>query len=210
MIRTWAVNVKGLLKKEKYLLYYEKLPLERRRKADALLYQSDKAQSVGAGVLFQMMSEAYGLSENAVYNLSHSGEYALCSVEDEESDAVHVGCDIEQVKELKLRLAKRFFCEREYQFIVNQDTQEKQIDAFYRYWVLKESFMKATRQGMKLGMNQFEIDLSDGNAPYLIRQPEQFGERYYFKEYELKEAGYKIAVCADSAQIADMIQVVEL
>ena len=86
------------------------------------------------------------------------------------------------------------FCTSEFQRILEQNTEEERAEEFYRYWVLKESFMKATRLGMKLGLDQFEIAFSKEGNPYLIKQPEEFPQKYYFKEYEVADIPCKIAV----------------
>ena len=56
-----------------------------------------------------------------------------------------------------MELAKRFFCRSEYEDIFRCDSKEERAEKFCRYWVLKESFMKATRKGMALKMSSFEI-----------------------------------------------------
>ena len=75
---------------------------------------------------------------------------------------------------------------------------------FCRYWVLKESFLKATRKGMALKMSSFEIQLSD--PPKLIKKPEEFDEDYYYCEYPLDGFPYRIAVCSNNAEIDSKIQ----
>ena len=60
--------------------------------------------------------------------------------------------------------------------ITNLSEEEKKI-AFYRYWVLKESFMKATRYGMKLGLDTFEI-LCDEKGARLLNQPKEICEKF--------------------------------
>ena len=82
MIRTWIADVTSLLEKEKYLQYYKIVPNFRKEKADKIVYQEGKALSVGVWVLYEKMRRTYGLSKNAVFNLSHSGQYVLCSVVD--------------------------------------------------------------------------------------------------------------------------------
>lgn len=76
--------------------------------------------------------------------------------------------------------------------------------------MLKESFMKATRLGMKLGLDQFEIAFSKEGNPYLIKQPEEFPQKYYFKEYEVADIPCKIAVCSDCGEFSNTIEKIEL
>lgn len=163
-----------------------------------------RAQSVGVWTLLAMARNRYGISSEAAFNLSHSGDYVLCSVDMDENPGTKAGCDIEAVNGQNLKVAKRFFCPSEYTEIMRQETKEKQSDTFCRFWVLKESFMKATRKGMALSMSSFEIEL--GNPPVLTRKPEEFADSYYYREYNINDIPYKIAVCSTDAHIEGEIQ----
>ena len=204
MIRIWMADVSALLQEETYEKYYERVPLFRKEKADQLRFQNDKALSVGAWTLLMMMREEYQLSEENVFNLSHSGTHVLCAVDDTGSGSIMVGCDLEEIKEERLKIAERFFCESEYKYILEHP------GSFYRYWVLKESFMKATRYGMKLGLNDFEIKYENPNEPVLVMKPEYIDGDYYFKEYDVTPLSYKVAVCASEKNFDDEIKIIKL
>lgn len=197
MIKTWIADIRSLYDDDRYRQYYRKVPGFRQIKADKIRSQSGKAQSVGVWILWERMKEQFQITETAPHNFSHSGDYVLCSA-DIDSSQTWVGCDIEQIKPLNLRLAGRFYCPLEYQLILQQNTLAAQTELFYRFWVLKESFMKATGKGMAIDTRAFEFVLED--PPRLIKQPEAFPEKYYFKEYELPGLSYKIAVCSTDAR----------
>lgn len=207
MIRTWVADVTPLLDADIYRTYYNSMPDFRKTKADQLRFHKDKALSIGAWYLFERMKHAYGLCHAPVFNLSHSEKYVLCSVEDSRSPDVKVGCDIEYLKELRPGVARRFFCEKETSYIEGRLTEEEQADAFYRYWVLKESFMKATRLGMGLDMRSFEIRVDDGDQPILIRKPEEIPGEYHYKEYMAEGLQAKIAVCSTSCDFDEIKKV---
>lgn len=120
-----------------------------------------------------------------------------------------VGCDIETVKEARMKVAERFFCPGEMAHIQKQDGDRNRADAFFRYWVLKESFMKAVRLGMKLDTRKFEIEFDKEDHPVLVKKPEEFPERFFYKEYQMDGVNAKMAVCSTSDQFAE-IQVTEL
>lgn len=210
MIRTWLADATILLEKQKYLQYYKKVPDFRKEKADKIVSEEGKALSIGVWTLLERMRETYGIKRDAVYNLSHSGKYVLCSIDDSGKRNLKLGCDIEGVKEIREGVARRFFCESEFRYIMRQETDAKKAEEFYRYWVLKESFIKATRLGMKLGLDQFEIKVESGCRPYLLRQPEAFPEPYYFQEYELTDIPYKMAVCSNTDEISKEITMMTL
>ena len=198
IIRTWLADVSALQEGNRYQEYYQNVPDFRKEKADRLRMQSDKALSVGVWTLFERMKKEYHLQEPILYNFSHSGNYALCTIAVGNDVHSQLGCDIEVIGKEREAIAKKYF------------TPEEQAQDFYRIWVLKESFMKATRMGMKLPINAFSFAFDENDRAYLKKQPEQFQKQYYFKEYKLKELGYKIAVCADCDAFAEEIQVVKL
>ena len=80
-----------------------------------------------------------------------------------------------------------------------EKTEEGRTELFYRYWVLKESFMKATGKGMALPVDAFCIRM--GQPPVLIRQPGEFPENYHYMEYEVKGLPYRMAVCSTDKEI---------
>lgn len=201
MIRTWFASIIPLYDEAFYRLCYGMAPSFRREKADRMRGKQVRAQSIGAWILYEQMKKIYKIEADTAYNLSHSGDYVLCSVST--GQKVKVGCDIEEMKEGNLKIAKRFFCPAEYEQIEGEKDPFRQRELFYRYWVLKESFLKATREGLALGMDTFEIAL--GNPPVLVRQPEAFPECYHYREKALGDM-YRIAVCSTDPSIEEIIQ----
>lgn len=114
-------------------------------------------------------------------NLSHSGDYAVCAVHDKP-----IGVDIQHMRECDMKMAKRFFTDDEVAFINGSDDKSS---AFFEIWTKKESFVKATGKGITMPLNSFSV-LGD--------KIEYNGAVYLFKEYKVKEGGYKLFVCYSS------------
>lgn len=226
MIVTWLADVSALQEESTYRRYYEQVPTFRKEKADKLRMQEDKAQSVGAWILYEMMKKEYCLQGNEIFNISHSGDYVMCSAacypscERESNKCEQLGCDLEKVlldrfayrgsaasdggtgkESTCMTMARRFFCEEECE-------QIRSIEDFYRFWVLKESVQKATRLGSKLAMNTFSFAFTSEGTPFLQKQP--FEKTYYMKEYAVENLLYKIAVCSDVDAFAPEIRIVKL
>lgn len=120
------------------------------------------------------------------FNLSHAGEYAVCAIDD-----VPIGIDIEQCKKDGEKIAKRFFTKEEYQDIYSVTDDAKRKHRFCQYWVLKESFMKATGYGMKLSMSDFSVCMGEPiTYRHLINE-----QSYYAKIYDI-DKDYCMAVCS--------------
>jgi len=121
-----------------------------------------------------------------------------------------IGCDVQRVKEVKDSLAKRFFTENEHTYVMQGKTKQERNERICRLWALKESFAKATGEGLRIGLANFDVGFDEMNRPVLLEQPKQAQEVYYFREYSLENESYQIAVCASVNQFADAIEVVKL
>ena len=220
MVRAWIADVKPLLEETCYREYYEGVPQFRKDKADALRNMKTKAQSIGAWSLWEKIRAEYCLPESSLFNISHSDTYVMCAVHFDlknseetqktqqecahQKEYVHqLGCDLEHISDLRLNIAQRFFCEEEYETILSGENEREQTERFYRYWVLKESFMKATREGMALPLDSFCIKLGNkpGDPPVLIRQPEKYPLSYYYREYFVEGIPCRMAVCSTDREI---------
>ena len=197
MVKAWAADVTPLYDRDCYERYHAMAPDFRKQKADRILLPEMKAQSVGVWILWEKIRERYQIPEDMPHNFSHSGSLVMCAVCVDDCGA-QVGCDVEKKGDLRLKVAQRFFCREEYDTIIAEDKEEDRIELFYRYWVLKESFMKATGKGMALPADQFCIRL--GSPPILIRKPEEFAGPYYYCEYSPGDMPYKMAVCSSDKQ----------
>ncbi len=78
------------------------------------------------------------------FNLSHSGDYVLCAISQEE-----VGADIQQHcgKNVE-KIAGRFFSKQEAEVIAAEEACEEREKLFYRLWARKEAYGKLTGTGV--------------------------------------------------------------
>ena len=182
---------------------YRSVSGSRREKIDRLRSEKGRLLSLGAGALLEAALAECGVSsprfeadengkpflpdrDDLFFNLSHSGSKVFCAVSDRA-----VGCDVEQIRSAKLRIARRYFCEEEYRALLACADEAARDRLFYRYWTLKECFLKATGFGLSLPMNRFCF-LLDGDS-ISIRQ--SVDERpYAFRTFSVD--GYQFAVCS--------------
>lgn len=190
---------------------YHTVSSERRAKIDRYLFEKDKRLSLAAELLLKKGLQDAGLDKyrlrygrggkpciegqsNRYFNLSHSEERAMCVISSRE-----VGCDVEKVQEIELEVARRFFCEEEYEKITEQETVFQRYDIFFRIWTLKESFMKATGLGMALPPDTFQIAM---HSDIITVKQTISRENWNFREYDFKD-GYKYAVCGMDSRFAE-------
>ena len=194
MVYTWIGDVRPLLQGSCYTKYWQQLPDHRREKADRYRFPMGRALSAGVWILWQQARRALDLPPDAPFNLSHSGYYALCAAADgthrmdgpvQSEGPIQVGCDVEQITAYRDGIARRFFCPREYAHIQAQKDPDMPRQLFFRYSVLKERFIKATR-------------------PVLHSCPGPY-ERgsYHFREFDL--GSYRAAVCSTDPTIAPLL-----
>lgn len=106
----------------------------------------------------QLGKPTLALVENQIplsLNLSHSNELALCAVTLNRS----IGIDIEFVRpdfDLVF-IAKHFFLPREYE-LINSFPFDQRQNAFFNLWTLKESYLKATGEGIG-GLEKVEFSM---------------------------------------------------
>lgn len=122
--------------------------------------------------------------ENIEFNLSHSGNYAVCLLSKQPA-----GVDIEERKDVPQyeRLARRYFTKREMEDINSSDR-------FLQYWTLKESYVKAIGKGLHFPLDKVEIHLKDGNAKFCGVDGSYTGRVY--KEL----SGYVISICKQDGE----------
>lgn len=201
-VTTYCADVSPLYDGAAYEEYRSLLPRYRREKADRFVFQKDRALSVGAGTLLMRAMDEFGISGSEPsygpngkpsfpgsgfsYNLSHSGTKVICSVS--ESD---VGCDVEQVTDIDLEIARRYFFNTEYRDISACPDPVTRNEMFFRFWTLKESFMKVTGRGFSLPLDEFCIHIGDE----VIVDQRVDARSYFFREFDLHD-GYRYACCS--------------
>lgn len=103
---------------------------------------------------FTPFGKPYLKNKRLQFNLSHTDTMAVIAV----TEDADIGVDIEHVNR-KVEfddLAMRFFCEAEYQKLVQLKPQEKR-NAFFNCWTRKEAFIKAVGEGLSYPLNNFEV-----------------------------------------------------
>lgn len=174
---------------------------KRRKRVLSYKVREDQKRSLAAGLLLEQILNERGFSGDMVvadengklylpgvddffFSLSHSGEYAACVVSD-----VPVGVDIQQKRETKANIARRFFQCQEAERI-EKEPKERQSDMFFRYWTGKESYLKLTGQGISGGLDRFFVDLEEKKIIDNYNRQE-----IYLKEYKCLEDYYISVAC---------------
>ena len=124
--------------------------------------------------------------ENLHFNISHSGHYVVCAVATSE-----LGIDVERVRKVNLRVAERFFSEKEIADLMAQP-EDNRMHYFITLWTIKESYLKAIGRGLTQHLNSFTI-IKNGDS-YLLTGNEE-AQGYGIETHQLSH-DYLMAVCA--------------
>ena len=133
-------------------------------------------------------------------SISHSGDMVSAAVSD-----CPVGIDIEELREPRLRLARKFFTPGEYERIAAAPEGEQGY-LFTDFWVAKESHIKCTGRGLGQGLSTFEIELgTDGSCR--LHAPKEAARRYQMKLWHT--ANGCAAVCVErSTPITEELELI--
>lgn len=222
MIYTYYIDVTQF---ENETLFQEKLKLlspYRQQKIALLKHAKDKNRSLGAGIALDHALEPYGLREKSVeyefgewgkpslkyqpnihFSLSHSGDYAICSI-----GGRAMGNDIEQIKPGRLKVADRFFAKEELDWMYAAESGEETTRRMFRIWTMKEGFLKATGKGISLSLGDFAVTVDE--AADKIHVKHSFNAKYYYMKEYFEIENYCVAVCCEENRDAaySMIPVV--
>jgi len=184
-LKVYAADTSVLYDQALFDNLYGSVSEYRRRKTDKMRLRKDRCLSLGVEFLLMCACDDFGIDcskmeivENEFskpefkdcrmhFNLSHSGERAMCIMSD-----MPVGCDVEKVRVAKTDIARRFFSKDEREAV-------KSDDDFYRIWTQKESYIKCTGLGMHTPLDEFSvISVSKGDEYSLFAPDAIDGYRY--------------------------------
>ena len=183
MIHTYYADIRCLENETLFREKVKQLSPYRQQKIAILRNDRDRNRSLGAGLLLDHGLAVYGLQERSVeydigqwgkpalkyhpeicFSLSHSGDYAICTIGDRP-----VGNDIEHVREGRLKVANRFFAEEELAWLYEAETEEERTGRMFRLWTMKESFLKVIGRGMSLSLKDFVIRMDEESGRARVR-----------------------------------------
>lgn len=142
--------------------------------------------------------------EHIFFNLSHSGDYVVCAFSDSE-----VGMDIEKVGSVRMGVARRFFHPGEIKKL-EALSAELQDDLFFRYWTVKESFLKYTGSGLSVPLSSFEVRFA-GSEVFLYKAGIAFSgiqaEHSLFVRECAIDPDYKCFVTSEKNEVPELIPI---
>ena len=211
MISTYYMDVTQLEEEKLYEEKFRSLSPYRRQKIQILKHHKDKCRSLGAGIVLDYALQQYGLRERQMdyaigqwgkpffkeypqlhFSLSHSGDYAICSI-----GKTPVGNDIEGIKSGHLKVADRFYTPKEREWMYEAVTGPEIEKRMFRIWTVKESFLKATGRGMSFSLLDFSVLFGEQGVVTVEQTLEEAS--FHGREYR-QIPGYCVCVCCHQGE----------
>jgi 4'-phosphopantetheinyl transferase len=185
-IDIWCVSLD--VDEPRLMSLYQVLSVEERSKAERMRIDAPRKHYVAARAILRYIIAAYmhekpeslefqygpndkpalssGFSNKGVtFNMSHSHGTALYGV----ALGREIGVDIEKIRQDMsiIDLAKRFFSSREFEELMSLPAEDQTL-GFFNCWTRKEAYLKATGQGLKFPLDNFDVSLSPGKPAELL------------------------------------------
>jgi len=130
------------------------------------------------------------------FNVSHSASVALIAI----GGNKRIGVDIERIRDDvdTTALAKRFFSQRE-RVALEALPKGLHLPAFFACWTRKESFLKATGDGLSFALSDFSVTTHPDLHPAIeeIRGDAEAGRQWFLADLSVAD-GYSASVCVDT------------
>ena len=162
------------------------------------LYGMEMITSVRAGLSYGQHGKPYLRNHPEIhFNISHCEGLAVCVFSDTET-----GVDVERIREVKEKVIPKVFDRAEQELLFwNKAEKEKYKEIFYRFWTLKESYVKQSGQGMTVKLTDFAFqpELDPG-----WREVPCTDEKVGAMQCKLKEK-WILSVCVEKSQADERI-----
>lgn len=201
--------------------WYARMPLSRRARCDRFRQEADRKRCITAyALLSYALGELTGdrsytldltegadgkpyLTDNtAFFNISHSGERIALAL-----SPMEVGCDVESKSANALSVAKRFFSENEYDYILAAHDESVRSRDFTRLWTMKESVVKCCGEGIRRPFRDFSVVDEEGRITDTVMLPDK--DRVYRIREFAAEDKYCYSVCSIYDRIENDIRRIE-
>lgn len=134
------------------------------------------------------------------FSLSHSGNLVACAVSEQE-----IGLDVQKYEVGKEGIARRFFAKEEAMQLALEKDEKAREALFFRFWSIKESYLKFTGHGISKGLDSFQIDFKEKKIREQNHAFEEYSARFEIIELE-GLSDYAISVCMKEKECIQKIK----
>jgi 4'-phosphopantetheinyl transferase len=140
------------------------------------------------------------------FSLSHTHGLAVCAV----SVRADLGIDVETAdRDLQVTsLARQVFSPLELQELAARVGRE-QTELFFRYWTLKEAYIKAVGRGMSLPLRSISFRLAGSEEPKIGFSDDITDTPARWRFWQARSAGYHLALALASGPVRPTVTELE-
>jgi 4'-phosphopantetheinyl transferase len=201
---------------------------DERERADRFRFERDRSRYVvGRGLLRTLLAAYVGrpaselvfsysdfgkpalVGEGPRFNISHSASTVLFAF----SPSFDVGVDVELIQPdfVADRIAERFFSPHEVAALGALPAGDR-LHAFLTCWTRKEAFLKARGDGLTLELDSFDVTLTPGEPPQLLRTAWAPEERHAWRLVDLSDParGHIAALAAPASTWQCLVHDIDL
>jgi len=168
MIHQYAINISQIENIEQLFPIISFVSEKRKLQIEKLFFHKDKTRCLFSELLLKYalfnsfdirlsekdivysdFGKPYLNSQPYKFNISHSGDWVVCSVGNSK-----IGVDIEEIKNIDIKTVCFNFSEAEREYIECSDSKNED---FYKLWTLKESYLKYLGVGLNRSLSSFSI-----------------------------------------------------
>lgn len=196
--------------------YIRRLPLWRIKKAERIIHEESRIQSIVAGRLLDMAVADYlavdiadviwpeDYDENSrmyidkesgkklLFNITHAGELVAVAVAES-----CVGLDIECKDDKDFHVTERMFAPEDREYILGNQNRFRDV------WTIKESFLKCTGEGIVVPLNSFTVDYEGifKKPLKVISKGHEMKDDYYVMTERIVDGSYSFSVCMQKSNL---------
>ena len=196
--------------------YIRRLPQWRIEKAERIVHEESRIQSIVAGRLLDMAVADYlavdiadviwpeDYDENSrmyidkesgkklLFNITHAGELVAVAVAES-----CVGLDIECKEDKDFHVTERMFAQEDREYILEDQNRFRDV------WTIKESFLKCTGEGIVVPLNSFTVDYEGifKKPLKVISKGHEMKDDYYVMTERIVDGSYSFSVCMQKSNL---------
>lgn len=127
------------------------------------------------------------------YNISHCEDTVVCAISHNS-----IGVDIESIRPFSELIIKKVFTEEEKTFLSKMSVDEySHQEWFFRFWTLKEAYIKHAGRGLAMSMNEFSFSFTGQAEPYQV----SFSKPGLFFTQKKLANDYILSLCTASLSV---------
>ncbi|MBQ8860397.1 MAG: 4'-phosphopantetheinyl transferase superfamily protein [Ruminococcus sp.] len=173
-MKWYKYDINNLSEKD-YEYYYSLMSEDKKKRVENFRFENDKKRTVAGEMLSRkVIAEHLSIDESSIvfskcengkpyakeldieFSISHSGDIVVCAISDKP-----IGIDVEKIRPINLRVAKRICDEKEFLYIFSHKPDETDfsytedegiLTRFFELWTKKEAYAKCSGKGLSAGL----------------------------------------------------------